>query len=161
MRGAVVTLCAIVYTPRYFSGAAPYSAAIVGISTPRPSSMSHTLSEAPLGWEHVAACGDADQQGNGGALQQQVVLDNQVHSLCSALPLRRLLHGGQRAHGRCVPVLPAVPAASISVRAQSSNSKTQASMSSRKAANFGSPIAIFTAEPSGLIQIESNYDFLS
>jgi hypothetical protein len=37
----------------------------------------------------------------------------------------------------------------------------QANMAGHKAANFGSPIAIFTAEPSGLIQIESNYDFLS
>ena len=66
--GAVVTLCAIVYTPRYFSGAAPYGVAIVGISTPRPSWMSRTSSEAPLGLEHVAAPGDADQQGDGGAL---------------------------------------------------------------------------------------------
>jgi hypothetical protein len=84
-----------------------------------------------------------------------------VHSPCSALPLRHLLHGGRHAHGRCIPVLPTVPAVSINVGAQSGNSKTQANMAGHKAANFGSPIAIFTAKPSGFIQIESNYHFLS
>lgn len=43
---SVVTLCVIVYAPCYFFGPTLYGAAIVGISRPRPSSMSHTSSEA-------------------------------------------------------------------------------------------------------------------
>ncbi|KAG0537032.1 hypothetical protein BDA96_03G113000 [Sorghum bicolor] len=102
---SVVTLCAVVYAPRFFvvSGpAAPYgAAAIVAIisSAPRPSSStSRTPSSSaapapPLGGplEHGAGRGGAaaaDQEHGGGALhhQQQVVLDNQVGSPCSSLP---------------------------------------------------------------------------
>ncbi|CAD6232315.1 unnamed protein product [Miscanthus lutarioriparius] len=86
---SVVTLCAVVYAPRFFvSGPAPYGAVVVGISTPSSTTTSRTSSSAPpLALEHVAGRGDAEQE-HGGALHQyqQVVLDNQVGSPCASLP---------------------------------------------------------------------------
>ncbi|NP_001137085.1 uncharacterized protein LOC100217259 [Zea mays] len=95
----VVTLCVVVYAPRYFSGPPPYYGGgandVGGISAPRPSSMTRTSSSSSAhlgGLGYVAGRRDADEDdqqlgvGDGGALPQQVVLDNQVGSPCSSLP---------------------------------------------------------------------------
>lgn len=94
----VVTLCVVVYAPRYFSGPPPYYGGgandVGGISAPRPSSTTRTSLSSSA---HLGGLGyvsgrrdDADDQqlgvGDGGALPQQVVLDNQVGSPCSSLP---------------------------------------------------------------------------
>ncbi|TKW12876.1 hypothetical protein SEVIR_5G064300v4 [Setaria viridis] len=82
---SAVTLCVLLYAPRFSSAPAPYGAT-VGFFAPKPSSTSRTSSSAvQLGPpEHGGGGGgDADREG-GGAPEQ--VLDNQVGSPCSSLP---------------------------------------------------------------------------
>ncbi|WVZ71860.1 hypothetical protein U9M48_020392 [Paspalum notatum var. saurae] len=85
----VVTLCVLLYAPRFFSALAPYGA-IAGFSS-TTSSKAAASSSVQLGPEHAGGGGndDADHQQvvGGGAVKEQLqVLDNQVGSPCSSLP---------------------------------------------------------------------------